>query len=73
MTVFRSVPVYRYVKPEMEGRLIDYGLRSPTGIQKSKPTIGYPTMTRALIMQEVKQLICETCFPPPPPPPPLFP
>ena len=40
--------------------MIDYGLRNPTGIQKIE-AYELPS-DDALIMQEVKQLICETCF-----------
>ena len=51
--------VYRYVKTG-NGKQIDYGLRNPTGIQKVE-AYELPS-DDALIMQEVKQLICETCF-----------
>lgn len=54
-----SAEVYRYVKTG-NGKLIDYGLRNPTGIQKIKD-YELPG-DDALIMQEVEQLICETCF-----------
>lgn len=40
--------------------MIDCGLRNPTGIQKIE-VYELPS-DDALIMQEVKQLICETCF-----------
>ena len=40
--------------------MIDCGLRNPTGIQKIE-AYELPS-DDALIMQEVKQLICETCF-----------
>ena len=40
--------------------MIDYGLRNPTGIQKIE-AYELPS-DDALIMQKVKQLICETCF-----------
>lgn len=40
--------------------MIDYGLRNQTGIQKNE-AYELPS-DDALIMQEVKQLICETCF-----------
>ena len=40
--------------------MIDYGLRNPTGIQKNE-AYELPS-DDAPIMQEVKQLICETCF-----------
>ena len=40
--------------------MINYGLRNPTGIQKIE-AYELPS-DDALIMQEVKQLICETCF-----------
>ena len=40
--------------------MIHYGLRNPTGIQKIE-AYELPS-DDALIMQEVKQLICETCF-----------
>ena len=50
---------YRYVKTG-NGKLIDYGLRNPTGIQKIK-AYELPSDDE-LIMQEVEQLICETCF-----------
>lgn len=42
------------------GKLIDYGLRNPTGIQKIE-AYELPSDDE-LIMQEVEQLICETCF-----------
>ena len=51
--------VYRYVKTG-NGNLIDYGLRNPTNIQKIE-AYELPTDDE-LIMQEVEQLICETCF-----------
>ncbi len=51
--------VYRYVKTG-NGKLIDYGLRNPTGIQKIE-AYELPSDDE-LIMQEVEQLICETCF-----------
>ena len=51
--------VYRYVKTG-NGKLIDYGLRNPTGIQKIE-AYELPS-DDALVMQKVKQLICETCF-----------
>ena len=51
--------VYRYVKTG-NGKLIDYGLRNPTGIQQIE---AYELSSDdELIMQEVKQIICETCF-----------
>lgn len=50
---------YRYVKTG-NGKLIDYGLRSPTNIQKIE-AYELPTDDE-LIMQEVDQIICETCF-----------
>lgn len=50
---------YRYVKTG-NGKLIDYGLRNPTGIQKIE-AYELPSDDE-LIMQEVEQLICETCF-----------
>mgnify|MGYP006913689530 FL=1 len=40
--------------------MIDYGLRNPTGIQKIE-AYKLPSDDE-LIMQEVEQLICETCF-----------
>ena len=40
--------------------MIDCGLHNPTGIQKIE-AYELPS-DDALIMQEVKQLICETCF-----------
>ena len=40
--------------------MIDYGLHNPTGIQKIE-AYELPS-DDALIVQEVKQLICETCF-----------
>ena len=51
--------VYRYIKTG-NGKLIDYGLRNPTGIQKIE-AYELPSDDE-LIMQEVEQLICETCF-----------
>jgi hypothetical protein len=51
--------VYRYVKTG-NGKQIDYGLRNPTGIQKIK-AYELPSDDE-LIMQEVDQIICETCF-----------
>ena len=51
--------VYRYVKTG-NGKLIDYGLRNPTNIQKIE-AYELPTDDE-LIMQEVDQIICETCF-----------
>ena len=51
--------VYRYVKTG-NGKLIDYGLRNPTGIQKIE-AYELPSDDE-LIVQEVEQLICETCF-----------
>ena len=51
--------VYRYVKTG-NGKLIDYGLRNPTNIQKIE-AFELPTDDE-LIMQEVDQIICETCF-----------
>lgn len=51
--------VYRYVKTG-NGKLIDYGLRNPTNIQKIE-AYELPTDDE-LIMQEVEQIICETCF-----------
>ena len=50
---------YRYVKTG-NGKLIDYGLRNPTNIQKIE-AYELPTDDE-LIMQEVDQIICETCF-----------
>lgn len=50
--------VYRYVKTG-NGKQIDYGLRNPTGIQKIE-VYELPSDDE-LIMQEVEQLICETC------------
>ena len=54
-----SAEVYRYVKTG-NGKLIDYGLRNPTGIQKIE-AYELPS-DDALIMQGVERLICETCF-----------
>ena len=51
--------VYRYIKTG-NGKLIDYGLRNPTGIQKIE-AYKLPSDDE-LIMQDVEQLICETCF-----------
>lgn len=51
--------VYRYVKTG-NGKTIDYGLRNPTDVQKIE-AYELPS-DDALIMQEVEQLICETCF-----------
>lgn len=51
--------VYRYVKTG-NGKRIDYGLRNPVGIQQ----IGEYELPSndELIQQEIRQIICETCF-----------
>lgn len=51
--------VYRYVKTG-NGKRIDYGLRNPAGIQKIE-AYKLPSDDE-LMMQEVKRIICETCF-----------
>lgn len=51
--------VYRYVKIG-NGKLIDYGLRNPTGIQKIE-AYELPSDDE-LMIQEVERIICETCF-----------
>ena len=51
--------VYRYIKTG-NGKLIDYGLRNPTGIQQIE-AYKLPG-DDALILQEVNRLICDTCF-----------
>ena len=51
--------VYRYVKTG-NGKQIDYGLRNPADIQKIED-YELPSDDE-LIMQEVRQLICDTCF-----------
>ena len=51
--------VYRYVKTG-NGKLIDYSLRNPVDIKKID-AYNLPS-DDDLIRQEVKQIICETCF-----------
>ena len=51
--------VYPYLKTG-KGKLIDYGLRNPQGIKKISD-YDLPT-EKDLIMQEVDQIICETCY-----------
>lgn len=51
--------VYRYIKTG-NGKVIDYGLRKPTGIQKIK-AYELPS-DNELIAQEVRQIVCGTCF-----------
>ena len=51
--------VYRYIKTG-NGKLIDYGLRNPTGIQQIE-AYKLPS-DDALIRQEISCLICDTCF-----------
>ena len=51
--------VYPYLKTS-NGKLIDYSLRNPAGIKKIS-SYDLPT-EKDLIMQEVDQIICETCF-----------
>ena len=51
--------VYPYLKTG-KGKLIDYGLRNPQGIKKIS-NYDLPT-EKDLIMQEVDQIICETCY-----------
>ena len=51
--------VYRYVKTG-NGKLIDYGLHNPTGIQKIE-AYELPSDDE-LIMQEVEQFICKTFY-----------
>lgn len=51
--------IYRYVKTG-NGKLIDYALRNPKGIKK---IVSYELPSNDdLIMQKIKQIICETCF-----------
>ncbi|MDE7269995.1 MAG: hypothetical protein K2N81_05925 [Acetatifactor sp.] len=51
--------IYRYVKTG-NGKLIDYSLRNPEGIKK---IANYKLPSDDdLVKQEVKQIICETCF-----------
>lgn len=51
--------VYPYLKTS-NGKLIDYSLRNPQGIEKISE---YELPTEEdLIMQEVNQIICETCY-----------
>ena len=51
--------VYPYLKTG-NGKLIDYGLRNPKGVKKISE---YELPTEEdLIMQEVNQIICETCY-----------
>ena len=51
--------VSRYLKTG-NGKLVDYGLRNPTGIQKIK-AYELPS-DDDLITQGIRQVICETCF-----------
>lgn len=51
--------VYRYIKTG-NGIQIDYGLRNPTDIQKIE-AYELPSDDE-LMMQEVEQVICDTCF-----------
>ncbi len=51
--------VYRYVKTG-NGKLIDYGLRNPTGIKKIKE-YQLPSDDE-LRMQMIEEIICETCY-----------
>ena len=54
-----SAEAYRYVKTG-NGKRIDYGLRNPAGIRKIE-AYELPSDDE-LMMQEVRQIICETCF-----------
>lgn len=58
-SVLFGAEVYRYVKTG-NGKLIDYGLRNPTGIKKIK-AYELPSDDE-LIMQGIGQIICETCY-----------
>ena len=51
--------VYRYVK-KSNGKLIDYALRNPENIKKIEP-YELPSDDE-LRLQEIEQIICETCF-----------
>ena len=51
--------VYRYLK-KSNGKAIEFGLRNPQSIKKIK-SYKLPT-NKELIKQEVKRIICETCF-----------
>lgn len=51
--------VYRYIKTG-NGKLIDYGLRNPTGIKKIKE-YQLPSDDE-LRMQMIGEIICETCY-----------
>lgn len=51
--------VYRYVKTG-HGKMIDYSLRNPEGIQKV-PSYELPTDDE-LRAQAIQEIICETCF-----------
>lgn len=53
-----SAEVYRYVKTG-NGKRIDYGLRNPAGIRKIE-AYELPSDDE-LMMQEIRQIICETC------------
>lgn len=54
-----SAEVYRYVKTG-NGKLIDYGLRNPVGIQKIE-AYKLPS-DQDLLEQEISEIICETCY-----------
>lgn len=51
--------VYRYVKSG-NGKLIDYGLRNPEGIEKISP-YQLPT-DEELVEQGIRQILCDTCI-----------
>ena len=51
--------VYRYVKTG-NGKLIDYGLRNPEGIEIISP-YQLPS-EEELVEQAIRQILCETCF-----------
>lgn len=51
--------VYRYIKTG-NGKQIDYGLRNPAGIQKIE-SYELPSDDK-LMLEEVRRIICETCF-----------
>lgn len=51
--------VYRYIK-KGNGKVIDYGLRNPANISKID-AYKLPT-DEELMMQDVRQIMCEVCF-----------
>lgn len=54
-----SADVYRYIKTG-NGKLIDYGLRNPTGIKKIEE-YSLPSDDE-LRMQTIREIRCETCY-----------